>query len=212
MKPEKILEIIAQAKENGMINLALDALETAARDEIRFASAKAAGRSEIKKGLEAVCRSAARNGIRPELVRCTYDEEGRQIVTDAYRIYRINEPVSLSTDYESINDPFHPGIRLSETIFSHKYENDVELSVPAIGELKANIADEKAKHKKGCIVYRFGENLPAVNAEYLLEALKVFGTDAHISTKYGKYNMVYIESEIGDCGICAVKVDETTNV
>lgn len=158
------------------------------------------------KMLEKVCKYAEK--IRPgsPLSKDARDDAGRQIVCDGYRLYRITEPVELAPEYDGAGAD-SPAIRLANNIKISDYTR--ELPVPTAADLKIIIADQKAKNKerkcKEPALYDFGDGLPAVNADYLLDVINLYGESVKLTAGVNNYTTIYIHGEIGDGLICPVK-------
>ncbi|MBQ1847290.1 MAG: hypothetical protein II135_04720 [Clostridia bacterium] len=234
MQNDKIIEIITAAKKNidsstaekynaykkgtpealayaRSVNALIDALariEYYTLEDMKNHAAKSAGRADVKKLLERVCKSAEK--IRPgsPLSKDVRDADGRQIVCDGYRLYRITEPVELAAEYDGAGAD-SPAIRIANTIKTSDYTR--ELPVPTAADLKIIIAEQKAKNKaskskcKVPAIYDFGDGFPAVNAEYLLDVINLYGENVKLTAGVNNYSMIYIEGEIGDGLICPVK-------
>lgn len=87
-----------------------------------------------------------------------------------------------------------------EIVARMRDSDSFEVNVPSIQELEMEIKLLKPqKSKRQRIIFGFGEGLPAVNAEYLLEALKGLGqvSTIHVNTLNPCKGPLYIESELG---------------
>lgn len=232
MQNDKIIEIITAAKKNidsstaekynayksstpdalayaRSVNALIDALariEYYTQEDIKSQAAKSAGRADVKKLLEKVCKSAEKTRPGSPLSKDVRDADGRQIVCDGYRLYRITEPVELAAEYDGAGAD-SPAIRIANTIKTSDYTR--ELPVPTAADLKIIIAEQKAKNKerkcKEPALYDFGDGLPAVNADYLLDVINLYGESVKLTAGANNYTMIYIKGEIGDGLICPVK-------
>lgn len=182
----------------------IEAMKEEAAAEIRRDEAKNGGKLNRTKAAERVIKNANSYQAARECFHGAWtDAAGRQCICDGFQAYRLREPLPL----EKIPENETP-LDLNR-IFT---KNDGEpLALPDVGELRAYIKTEKAKQKaqknKSCVVlWDFGEDLPAVNAEYLLSALEILPEcTATASKQYPEIRAIYFESEAGDGVICPVK-------
>lgn len=122
------------------------------------------------------------------------DAEGRACICDGVRAVRLN-----SGEVKGIDELPTPSIDLDRSMSSKQNTKDLEL--PTIQELKAFIAEQKAigawtKYKS--VSYDFGENLPAVNPEYLIDILQIL-PDAKARIVPGNMSAaIYFEGSDGD--------------
>ena len=234
MQNDKIIEIITAAKKNidgstadlynkfkasapdaicyaRSVYALIDALariEYYTQEDIKSQAAKSAGRADVKKLLEKVCKSAEK--IRPgsPMSKDAHDDAGRQIVCDGYRLYRITEPVELAAEYTGTGLD-NPAVKFASKIDASDYTR--ELPVPTAADLKIIITDQKAKNKaskskcKVPAIYDFGDGLPAVNAEYLLDVINLYGENVKLTAAASNLSPIFIESETGDGLLFPVK-------
>lgn len=95
----------------------------------------------------------------------------RQYICDGYQGFRLNKALALETiaaDVMPLN---------LDNVFTSLPASRTPLELPTAAEIKAYIKTEKANRKatkaKGAIEWDFGEGLPLVNAEFLLNALEL---------------------------------------
>lgn len=91
-------------------------------------------------------------------------------------------------------------------------KNSVELVLPCIADLKAYIKELKAKKSDirltphGAIIYDFGDNLPAVNAAYLLDILQLMPEAvAFVDTQKPLINAVYFSDGANEGALLPVR-------
>lgn len=97
--------------------------------------------------------------------------DGAHYLCDGFRAVRLPEPIEYKKAAQELD---------IKKILDSAAQNEKPLDLPSAGELKSHIALEKAKRKaeggrpsKAPILWRFGEGLPSVNAEYLLDFCEV---------------------------------------
>ncbi len=165
------------------------------RQDIREQANKKAGRGNINKAMQAVIKGVPE--YRPNFKGYFMSGENNDILTvcDGFRIIR--SFVSLDVG-ELVN-----GVDVNSIMDEAKNESTEALELPTLNELKAFIKLKKAEQntrKAKDVIYDFGENLPAVNAGYLLDILTAF-PEAKAFMRAGDIGMVsaiYFEAEGGD--------------
>ena len=186
----------------------LAALETAARAELLTEKAKTAGRGAVKKTLEKILRAA---GPRYDLQKA-HNINGRQVVCDGFQLYRLIESVELSPELieSDENGSFD---RIAGLPDAQKTESTRPVPVPDINSLtaliKAGKAEKRAKKDRTPVLYDFGDDLPLVNAEYLLNVLTVLGESVKIYAGRSLISNLYLESDRGDGMLCPVRKTRT---
>jgi hypothetical protein len=174
----------------------LKALREEAAAEIRREEAKNGGKLNRTKAAERVIKSAKSYQAAHECFHGAWiDSAGRQCLCDSFQAYRLREALPLETLPEKISP-----IDLNRIISKNL---GATLELPDVGTLRAFIKTEKARKKaakdKSLIIYDFGEGLPAVNAEYLLNALEILpGCTATASRENSQLRAIYFESPDGD--------------
>lgn len=193
---------------NGNASDILEMLREEAAAEIRREEAKNGGKLNRTKAAERVIKNAKSYQAARECFHGAWtDAAGRQCICDGFQAYRLREALPL----EKIPEKESP-LDLNR-IFT---KNDGEtLALPDVGELRAYIKTEKARKKatkndKTPPLWDFGEDLPAVNAEYLLTALEILpGCTATASKQSPATRSIYFESEAGNGIICPVRKGAT---
>ena len=136
--------------------------------------------------INAIKRIINNNPHRTGLQGIFTDSTGRVCATDGFRIIRLNHrPEEL---------PTAPGLPVDK-FFSPARGYDLVLPHPV--ELKNII--KKASETGTRAVYDFGEDLPQVNARYLLDMLRIFpDAVAYRSASNPKNGAIFFESSAGD--------------
>ena len=196
-------QILSQTAE---INRALDNHETTAaqallrklmgglQDDIYKAERKSKGELSALKAAQRILKNARDDG-RVALAYPWTDKQGRQVVCDGFRLARLNEPLPLPerpADLKYINYPafLEPAIQ----------SRSERLEAPEASKLSAHIKIVKPTLPKGGVVkWDFGDGLPMVNAQYLLELLALLpGASLYCTGKNPLISPIYFESESGD--------------
>lgn len=185
---------------NGNAAEILEYLKTEAEEEIRHAAAKQSGNGNRQKAAERVIKSAKAQQQREALWGAWEDKNGAQYICDGFRLVKLFEALPL----EKIREGVQP-IDAARIIPADKNARGAVLELPTVGELKAYIKEEKALKKavkdKSGVLYDFGADLPAVNAQYLLDMLEVLpGCTARAAAQRPALNQIYFESGDG-CGV-----------
>lgn len=190
---------------NGNAAEILDHLKTEAEAEIRHAAAKQSGTANRQKAAERVIKSAySEQPTREAFHGAWSDANGEQYICDGFRLFKLSAALPLPTIPEK-----EKPIDAARIIDPAKHNPD-PLALPDVAELRAYIKEEKARKKaikdKTAPVYDFGDGLPLVNANFLLDALELLpGCTATASSRAPLIAPIYFESVHG-CGIlCPVR-------
>lgn len=105
--------------------------------------------------------------VRKDYAGCFYDKQGRQIIISNCIAIRLNEHLPVS----EAKIPFGS----TDNLFLQACKNTKELDLLSLKDLKDYIHNAKECKGYKAIVYDFGENLPAVNSNYMLLIYKVLG-------------------------------------
>lgn len=208
---EKILMMSTAAMEhlkqgaNGNALEILNAIKEDAKKEIRRAAAKASGNANRQKAAERVIKNAIASNPGREALHGFWIKNEKQYICDGFRILRLNNALPLPT----ISEKLQP-IDADRILTPAKDNAGAVLELPDVGELRAYIKTEKARKKaisdKSAIFYDFSDDLPRVNAVYLLDMLEILpGCTATASSRGALVNPIYFESEHGDGVLCPVK-------
>lgn len=198
MTNSKLLEKLYTIKNGGA---SVDCLISEVKDEITKEEAKKSGRAAALKACNRIIKSG-KNTNRIALSAAWIDEDGRECVCDSFHAVRLKNPLNLEKIPENTTPLTLAGVC--------KPSGDMLLHLPEIGELKALIKTKKAEQKayknKGSILYDFGEDLPAVNAEFLLDMMEALpGATASTSETRPLISTIYFISEDGDGVLCPIR-------
>lgn len=195
--------ILSQAAE---INRALENHETDAaqtllrklmgglQEDIRKAECSSKGALSALKAAQRILKKASDDG-KEALAYPWTDKQGRQILCDDYRLARLNEPLPLPERPEGLECINHLAI-----LEPARNGRGQQLEAPDVKELRAHIKAVKPTLPKGGVVkWDFGEGLPMVNAQYLLDMLTLLpGAALYCTGKNPLISPIYFESESGD--------------
>lgn len=177
----------------------LAALTLDLRDDIAQDEARKSGRGSAQTAAKRIIKNAIACQPR-EYLHGAWMENGKQCLCDGYRGVILDSPLpglpQAKTDISAMS--------LDRILSPSRANHGATLSLPTIGELKAAIkvhdAEErirraKAKDRKP-LTWDFGEELPAVNGNYLLDMLEMLpgctATASHASPLLGA---IYFQAE-----------------
>lgn len=175
--------------------------------QIRSEIAKSGGNLNAVKTIERLLK-VNKDTNRSVLSYAWIDEEGRQVVCDGYRIFRIAPGKHLPL--ESMPENLRKNIPDMNMVFplplSAKYK---PVPLPTVNELKTFIALERAKNGRNKeLVWDLGEGCPFVNATYLLDIFAIFPDVTEIfcdTSLNGQFKPVYVRSENGDALLLPIR-------
>ena len=172
-----------------LINLILDVKEGVELDY--------ANKIGVAEKLKAAKRILKRSPSYREVLTYAYtDESGIQNICDSYCMVRLTEPLNLPelpAEMEYVN----------VKRIMPKQVNPITLTLPTLGELKSYIKIKKAEKVKE-IDYRFGENMPRVNAEYLFDVMTLVPDAVATWEKF----MIVFKNEKGDYALLCILRDK----
>lgn len=133
------------------------------------------GSSGVLKCAKYILKSAIKNCPESHAFTQTGIIDNIQIICDGFIALCLNKHIDLpiSTDTEYFEKIYNNSIK---PIINQCYDN--EITLPAVGELKAHILKLKAAGEK-IVWYDFGEKLPCVDANKLLKIIEI-GQDIKI--------------------------------
>lgn len=190
---------------NGNAAEIIEALKAEAAAEIRREEAKRSGNGSRQKAAERVIKNAVKLNPEREALHGAWIEKDKQCICDGVRLFRFSEPLPLPEMPEK-----EKPIDAARIVDPAADNAGATLEAPAAADLRVYIKTEKAQKKasrdRSAALYDFGEGLPAVNAQYLLDVLEMF-PDAVLtaSARRPLFNAIYIRSEHGDGVILPVK-------
>lgn len=165
------------AAENNIRNMLLspgfsfgDTLN-ALQADLRKEQAKKSGKSTQTAAAGRIIKNAIKvNERRPAFHGAWIAADGKQYLTDGYRMVRYAEALPL---------PEAEGAEgLERNMTDAAMQSGQPLDLPSIADIKAEIAAHKAKHadipakRRPACMWDFGEGLPAVNAQYLIDMMQ----------------------------------------
>lgn len=175
---------------------ALAVIYAEAKAEYNNELVKSAGKLGTKKAAESIVKMMRE--IRPP-AGAVKTSDGKYIFASPYHGIRIADNFNIAK-WQGVPPDF-------ERIFNGVAQNAGErLTPPTAAELKDIIRKTKAentgkkKYAKAAPLYDFGENAPAVNAEYLLQIMQAIGEDIVITAAAERPTVsgLYIYTNIGD--------------
>ena len=199
MKKTELVALLENIKACGEVNfLSYGALCQAIEDlnaEIRQENNRLSGSSNIAAAAASILKSGKASGNRALSGSWTVD--GKQYVCDGHRIMEILQPIELEPLPDDVK-PFDV-----KKIFTDLGKNPEAFQLPTYGELKSMLQKARAawRLENGRRKVRFLfqiENGPALNAEYLLDALRATGADTLRTVKSNKGTFIcpcYLESD-----------------
>lgn len=124
--------------------------------------------------------------------------DGSQYVCDSFRLVRLSDPLDLPT----IPDNVEP-IDAARILEPSAKNEGARLELPDPAALRAYIKTEKARHKGQRNApppsWDFGDDLPRVNAQYLLDMLEIFPESVAICSKSRPLlSAIYFQASDGD--------------
>lgn len=165
------------------------------REAIAEQAAKSAGHGNARKAAQRIFKAAPRDDCRQ-----AWEQDGKQILCNGYLAIALNTPIGDLPTTETL--PFD-ALRCIKAAADN---NGAVLPVPTAAELRGYIkqrtAEMKARGlKESFPLYDFGNDLPAVNARYLLDCVEILpGAVFRASSHRPEVCGIYFESADG-CGI-----------
>lgn len=194
MTDYQILKLLYKIKaEDNTSKKALAKLIEGVGQNIRDAKSGKGYKADISKFASSIILSAIKRREISSVHGSWIATNGKQYVTDGARLLEINQPIDLAKVENSTID-------YVKLVTDLKSGDLFEVNIPSIQELEIEIKLLRAqKSKKQRIIFGFGEGLPAVNAEYLLGALKGIGqvSTIHMNVLNPCIKPLYIENELG---------------
>lgn len=157
-------------EDNGFTSIAIANLVIDLKDDLAQQEAKKGGRSAALKAVNSILKEASRSPRSFTLYNAPIID-GRQCICDGCRLVRLTEHLPL-------NVPANPTgyVDTDKLIQPAMFCDGYELELPDPAKLRAYIKDFKARHPAtapNIPVYRFGENLPAVDARFLADMMAI---------------------------------------
>jgi hypothetical protein len=208
MKAEKIIDIIKRIKEDPeLTRAALEELLADAEAELARECARAGGYTARLKAAQRIIKRCKKKFPAREAFHDAIMHEDKQIFTDFYSAAALFEPLPLKTSTAPENE-INSIIRCIE---GARGNEGAPLELPPLEELKAFIKIKKQESKgtkaAAGIMWDFGENRPAVNAEFLLDIMEVFPDvkSATPSERSPLTGAIYFYSQHGEGVLCPIR-------
>ena len=188
----------ANAITGGLGALLSDLIRALERD-INAEECRAAGRLSPLKAAQRILKAA--QDCPREALHGAWIAGGLQCICDGYRAFRLAEHLP---GLPAIRDGLEP-FNVAGCIDPARDGFTQPLQLPDVAEVKSWLKAEKARRKGECIrdkmplCWDFGEGLPYVNAQYLIDALELLpGCTCRISAHRPELGGLYLESPAGD--------------
>ena len=144
--------------------------------DIRAQCAKRQGVGNAAKTLTAILNAQKKRDTRTALHYAWLDDAGRQCVCDGFQAYRLREPLPLEPRPADAQTP----LDLAK-VFPCDLNDRHAFALPTAADVRAHIKTERAKNgRKAVVLWDFGDDMPAVNAQYLLNALTVLPSASQV--------------------------------
>lgn len=195
------------SNDNGFTCLAIANLVISLKDDLAKQEAKKGGKSAALKAVNSMLKEASLSPRCKTLWNAPIID-GRQCICDGYRLVRLVEHLPLNVPVEPLGY-----IDTDRFIPPAMFRDGNEIDLPESAKLRAYIKDFKAKRTSATApkfpIYRFGENLPAVDARLLADMMAIL-PDCKAYADGVKSN-VFFRCEDGSDGLlCAVHTDDHT--
>ena len=187
----------ANAVTGGLGALIVALIRDLERD-INAEECRAAGRLSPLKAAQRVLKAAQDNPR--EMLHGAWIADGLQCLCDGYRAFRLVDHLPGLPSIPGGVEPFNVAGCIDPARFFSR-----PLELPDVAALKVWVKSEKARRKgegiktAGPVCWDFGEGLPYVNAQYLIDALELLpGCRCKISASRPELGGLYLESPAGD--------------
>lgn len=166
----RVTELMDLTAANVMAHNAAAALRKDLESQLRDELANRSGNAAKVRAAKRILKSAMNDSGRTALHYAWIDEQRRQCICDGFRAFRTpqNNFLPLEPRPEDAGNP----VQL-EKVYPNiaSYE---ECAAPSLADVKAHIAAERADGRtKTGIEYDMGDNMPVVNAHYLVDMLEL---------------------------------------
>lgn len=177
----------------------LASLTLTLRDDIANEEARKSGRGSAQIAAKRIIKNAIARQPR-ECLHGAWMENGKQCLCDGYHGVILDSPIPGLPQADTSSAMF----TLTVALRPSRENTGAKLALPTVGELKAAIkihdAEERAQKVKTKdrkpLTWDFGEGLPAVNGNYLLDMLELLpgctATASHASPLLGA---IYFQAE-----------------
>jgi hypothetical protein len=166
-------------------------------DEIYAESAKTSGRGNTAKA----CKRILKASIRGDADLVWIGKDGYQYFTSGYHGVALENPI----DFPMVDDSFHKCPGVEQVIHPDSLSKDYAfIDLPTINMIKQHKKLCKAEGrvvqegKKKFYVWDFGENMPYVNADYLLDVMEALpNCQGWYDTKKPNFSPIFVTSDFG---------------
>ncbi len=191
---DKMIDTWKDSRETKLGTGSLISLLSKLKSDIREENNKGNGKANIAKGMNAVIKNSIKFHPWNKQLNGYFMSGEQQCVSDGFRVIRLKEGIKVelqAADDQGAGNKVWDWMR---GVLSY----EKKLSLPTIGELKTQIKITKDAR------YVFGDDLPEVNAQYLLDFLTVF-PDAEVYWDGNVLAPIYIKGEQGDGILLPIK-------
>lgn len=172
----RVNAVMAYCDNAPMAGAMLKDLAADLRADIRVQCAKRQGVGNAAKTLTAILNAQKKRDTRTALHYAWLDDAGRQCVCDGFQAYRLREPLPLEPRPADAQTP----LDLAK-VFPCDLNDRHAFALPTAADVRAHIKTERAKNgRKAVVLWDFGDDMPAVNAQYLLNALTVLPSASQV--------------------------------
>ena len=206
-------EIIKDDHGNLAVFAQLLELEEALEADIREQAARSKGRGSAARTLTAILTAQKKLGSRPWTEYAWLDAAGRQCVCNGFQAFRLNAPLPLEPRPADAPKPIDL-VKIFPAPADLASEYRV-IKLPDAAEVKAFAAVERAKSgrrkRKTEIMWDFGDGLPGVNVQFLIDLFNVFpdASEVYVKSDYARYiSPMYVKAEGGDAVIMPLTNEE----
>ena len=176
-----------------LTNLILDV-----KADMQMDYAKKNGTSEKLKSAKRLLKQSP---DRVEALKYAYTEEsGIQNICNSYALVRLTEPLTLPE-----LPPKMEYVNVKRII--PKQANPITLELPTVSELKTYYKLKKAETKERKIAYYFGENLPKVDVEMLIDVMTLVPDAVATWEKF----MIEFKNDKGDYGLLCIMREKSND-
>ena len=148
---------------------------------------------------------------RPQL-HAAWTEDGKQCFMDGFRGFRLTDHLPLDVVW-TVHTGKHLELSVSTHIDTAKEANTRSFTLPTLASVKAHIKAVKAERKAEgipldmAIPYDLGDDLPCVNAQYLVDLLEILpdAKKAWLDPHYPLLCPIYVSTGTGDAILMPIR-------
>lgn len=158
-----------------------------------------------------VIKSAERYHLNRPQIHGAWSEDGKQCFMDGFRCFRLFDALPL--DQVLTTEPGDRDLRVSRFIDAAHEANHERLILPTLKYVKDYIKDVKATRREQALTlsapipYDFGDDLPLVNAQYLVDMLELIpdAKQAWLDPDHPTTCPIYISTGIGEAILMPIR-------